>query len=256
MNNPHIHPTAFVDSAARIGTNVSVGPFTVIHKNVVIGDNTIIESHCEIGHPASNRAFSRPLFFGENSFIRSHSVFYEGSHFGKGLVTGHRVTVRENTQAGECLQIGTLSDLQGHCSIGNYVRFHGNVHIGQKAKIGDFVWIFPYVVLTNDPTPPSNTLFGVTVEDYAAISTMSVILPGVTIGEGALVGAHSSVTKDVEPNMVVVGVPAKPVCETSKIRLKDGSNNPAYPWRHHFHRGYAQADIEKWLEEFSKKAAA
>jgi UDP-3-O-[3-hydroxymyristoyl] glucosamine N-acyltransferase len=69
-----------------------------------------------------------------------------------------------------------LSDLQGHCEIGDYVRFHSNVHIGQKSKIGNFVWIFPYVVLTNDPYPPSNNLVGVTVHDFAAIATMSVIL--------------------------------------------------------------------------------
>ena len=55
--------------------------------------------------------------------IRSHSVFYQGSTFGSRLATGHRVTVREKTQAGENLRLGTLCDLQGTCVIGDYVRF-------------------------------------------------------------------------------------------------------------------------------------
>jgi acetyltransferase-like isoleucine patch superfamily enzyme len=160
------------------------------------------------------------------------------------------VTVREKTQAGRNLQIGTLSDLQGHCSIGDFVRLHSNVHIGMHSRIGNFVWIFPYVVLTNDPHPPSEVRQGVVVGDYAAIATMSVILPGVNIGEGALVGAHAAVNRDVEADTVVAGSPAKLVCRTDQVKLKDGSGQPAYPWRRHFTRGYPPEHVAKWLQEF------
>jgi len=243
-----IHPSAVVSPKAKLGKNVSVGPFTIIHDAVEIGDDTSIDSHCEIGYPTPLAA-GRPLVIGEESLIRSHSVFYQGSVFGERLVTGHRVTVRENTKAGKNLQIGTISDIQGHCEIGDYVRFHSNVHIGQHSKIGNYVWIFPYVVLTNDPHPPSSVMMGVTVEDYVAIATMSVLLPGVVIKEGALVGAHSSVSRDVEANTVVAGSPAKFICETRKVKLKDGSNASAYPWRRHFHRGYPTEIVESWKKE-------
>jgi acetyltransferase-like isoleucine patch superfamily enzyme len=192
-----------------------------------------------------------PLIIGESSLIRSHSVFYEGSVFGKKLSTGHRVTVREKTEAGDAFQIGTLSDIQGHCKIGNYVKLHSNVHIGQHSTVGNYVWIFPYVVLTNDPHPPSNVMMGVTIEDFAAIATMSIILPGVTVKSGALVGAHSSVSKTVASDTVVAGSPAKFICETSEIKLKDGSGESAYPWRRHFHRGYPEAAVAAWVAEFA-----
>lgn len=244
-----IHPTALVSSEARLGERVTIGPFTVIHPNVQIGAGTTIGSHCEIGTPTP-RAEGRPLVLGADCTIRSHSIFYEGSTLGDGLVTGHRVTVREGTTAGSHLQIGTLSDIQGSCTIGDYVRFHSNVHIGQLSTIGSYVWIFPYVVLTNDPHPPSNVMRGVTVHDYAAIATMSVILPGVVIGRGALVGAHSSVGRDVAEDTVVAGAPAKPICPTRDLRLKDGSGLPAYPWRRHFHRGYPDEVVQAWLAEF------
>ncbi|MDN3454337.1 MULTISPECIES: N-acetyltransferase [unclassified Psychrobacter] len=243
----NIHPTAIVSDKAIINTNVRIGAYTIIYDNVEIAENTIIEAFCEIGI-ANNFSNGDKLYIGANSHIRSHSIFYEGSVFLESLITGHRVTVREKVQAGKNLQIGTLSDLQGHCEIGDFVRFHSNVHIGQKSKIGNFVWIFPYVVLTNDPHPPSDTLLGVTVEDYAVIATMSVILPGTIISNGCLIGAHSSVKGITEADTIYAGSPAKKICSTSKIQLNDGSGN-AYPWRKHFHRGYPEEIIKLWISE-------
>lgn len=242
-----IHHTAIVSNKAIIHTNVKIGAYTIIYDNVEIAENTVIEAFCEIG-VANHFSNGDILYIGANSHIRSHSIFYEGSVFLESLVTGHRVTVREKVQAGKNLQIGTLSDLQGHCEIGNFVRFHSNVHIGQKSKIGNFVWIFPYVVLTNDPHPPSDTLLGVTVEDYAVIATMSVILPGAIISNGCLIGAHSSVKGITEANMIYAGSPAKKICSTSKIKLNDGSGT-AYPWRKHFHRGYPEEMVKLWMSE-------
>ena len=71
------------------------------------------------------------------------------------------------------LLIGTLGDFQGHATIGDYVRTHSSVFIAHHARIGNFVWIFPHVVLTDDPHPPSEVRRGVVVEDYASIATMS-----------------------------------------------------------------------------------
>lgn len=241
-----IHPTAIVSPKATIAEDVIVGPYSIIHDNVVLGPGTEIQSFCELG-VANGMSGGELLKIGQDSLIRSHSVFYEGSVFGDGLVTGHRVTVREKTLAGKNLQIGTLSDIQGHCQIGDYVRFHSNVHIGQKSEIGNFVWIFPYVVLTNDPHPPSETLIGVKIHDFAVIATMSVVLPGAEIQKGCLVGAHSSIKGTTVPDTVYAGSPAKKICPTSRIKLTDGSR-AAYPWREHFKRGYPEEVIKQWGE--------
>ncbi|KVO00168.1 acetyltransferase [Burkholderia ubonensis] len=245
-----IHQTALVSPYAKIGKNVQIGAFSIVHDDVVVGDDTVIENHCEIGYP-TKLADGRPLIIGENSLIRSHSVFYAGSSFGERLITGHRVTVRELTVAGKNLQIGTLGDIEGHCSIGDYVRTHSNVHVGHGTKIGNFVWVFPYVVFTNDPHPPSEVCIGAEIGDYAAIATMSVVLPGVKVGEHSLVAAHSCVGKDVAPHTVVGGSPAKFLCETCKIKLRDGSNELAYPWPRHFHRGYPADIVDTWRSMFS-----
>lgn len=244
-----IHELAVVSPDARVGVGVTVGPFSVIHSNVEIGDGTSIASHCVIGQP-TQLADGAPLRIGANSTIRSHCVLYEGSTFGDRLETGHHVTIREGVTAGENLRVGTLSDLQGNTTFGDFVRLHSNVHVGMFSNIGSFVWIYPYVVLTNDPHPPSDGPYvGVTVEDFAVVSTLTCVAPGITIGRDAVVGASSMVTKDVQPGEISFGVPARSAGPASRVRLRDGTDRPAYPWRTHFRRGYPDEVTGAWSDE-------
>jgi acetyltransferase-like isoleucine patch superfamily enzyme len=203
-----IHSTAVIAEGAKLDDGVIIGPYTIVHPNVHVGVNTRIESHCEIGYP-SPLAGGNPLVIGAASVIRSHSIFYEGSRFGPGLITGHHVTVRERTLAGRAFQIGTFGDIQGHCRIGHYVRTQSSVTIGQHSRVGNFVWMFPGVLLTNDPNPPSNELEGVTLDDYVVVAVKATLLPGVTIGKGSFVTAHSLVGQSMPDDSLVSGAPAK-----------------------------------------------
>lgn len=240
-----IHPTAIVSPLAKLGENVAVGPFTIIHGNVQVGSDTRIDGYCELGYPTP-LAEGLPLIIGAKSVIRSHSIFYQGSNFGNELVTGHRVTVREKTVAGKGFQIGTLADIQGHCQVGHYVRTQSSVTIGQKSIIGNFVWLFPGVLLTNDPNPPSNDLLGVILEDYVVVAVKSTLLPGVRIGKGSFVTAHSLVGQDMPEDSLVSGSPAKRLCKASAMRLKDDVRVRAYPWTKRFVRGYPSEIVELW----------
>jgi acetyltransferase-like isoleucine patch superfamily enzyme len=240
-----VHPSTQVSPRAALGDDVEIGPFSIIHENVILGDRVKIGAYCELGI-ATPLGDGTPLIIGNDSLIRSHSVFYESSSFGPGLTTGHHVTVREKTIAGAGFQIGTLTEIQGDCRVGDYVRFQSNVFVGKKTTIGNFVWILPYVVLTNDPTPPSEVLLGCTIEDFASIAAAAVVLPGVVVGHHSLVAAQACVTKDVPPHMVVVGGPARIVGNTNTIKLRDGSGRAAYPWTSHFKRGYPASVTENW----------
>lgn len=249
-----VHPTAIIGENVLLGENVSIGANAIVYDNVTIGDNSVVGAQCILGEPnadvySDRGTYENPkLIIGSNSLIRSGTVVYAGSTLGAHFECGHRVTIREQASIGHHVRIGTLSDIQGHCDIGNFVRFHSNVHIGHKSVVKDYVWIFPYVVLTNDPHPPSETLIGVTVEEFAVIATMSVILPGVIVGRDSLVGASSMVRKNVEPETVVAGNPAKCVASIHDVKSKaDGSK--VYPWRETFDRGMPWQGIgyEKWL---------
>lgn len=224
-----------------IEDNVYIDYETIIRDNVYIKEGTFIGARCILNEYLvdfinERKNNNHKLVIGRNSVIRSETIIYGDNYIGDNFQTGHRVTIRENSKIGNHVRVGTLSDIQGYCEIGDYVNLHSNVHIGQKSVIKDYVWIFPYVVLTNDPNPPSETLLGVIIEDFAIVATGTVILPGIHIGKDALIGAGSVVTKDVNKEMVVVGNPARPKCNVQEIKNKKTGEN-VYPWRNTFSRG-------------------
>lgn len=224
--------------------NVHIHPTALVYPNVVLHDNVFIGPYCIIGEPIGDyykdpehHEFKKTEI-GANSVIRSHSVIYEDVQIGENFNTGHHVTIREESHIGKNCSVGTLSDIQGKVQIGDFVRMHSNVHIGQLTKIGNYVWIFPYVVTTNDMYPPMDKLEGCTIEDYALVTTGTIILPGKTIGMNSLVAAASLVSKDVPEESVVRGVPAK---VTGNVRdIRDDEGNPVYPWKQYLKefRGY------------------
>lgn len=250
FNNRNI----YISKNAIIGNNVKIGDNTTIYDNVMIGDNSIICNDCVIGEPTSDyyknidQYKNRETVIGDGSFFRSHNIIYSGSTFGKNFSTGHRVTVRENSKFGEGCRLGTLCDIQGYVTFGNYCWLHSNVHIGQNSTIGNFVFIYPYVVFTNDPHPPSNICIGPMVGDYTQIAVFSVLLPGIQIGKHCLIGAGSILGKSIGDYQLVVGNPAKPIKDVRELKSKD-TNKSHYPWPYNFDRGMPWQGInyDEWL---------
>lgn len=245
-NNYHVSPSA------DIAESVKIGDHTIIYPNVIVEPGCIIANHCVIGEPLNSYYYDEnyenpPTIIRRNSLIRSHTIIYAGSEFGEELQTGHRVTIRENTIAGRNCLFGTNTDIQGNCKIGNYCKFHSFVNIGQKSNISDFVFIYPFVVLTNDPTPPSNHLLGVDIGSFTQISASSTILPGKKIGSHSLVGAGSMVGIDIPDFTFATGNPAKLVGDLRRMPFfSDGHRH--YPWPNNFTRGmpWEGSSYEEW----------
>ena len=279
MSNPNTGKNVIIGENVAFGENVSVGHNCIIEDGVTIGSNCFIDSNCVIRSGVilgdnsnigcncilgeywfdfyrDHQPHIHPLIIGENALIRSGSIVYAGSRIGKNFQTGHQVTIREKADIGDNVSVGTLSDIQGNCRLGNYVRLHSNVHIGQLSVIDDFVWIFPYVVLTNDPTPPSENFVGVHVHSFAIVATGTIVMPGLEIGQDALIGAGAIVTKSVEPYAVAVGNPAKVISDVRKVKNKI-TGEPVYPWRDHFsnYMPWAELGFDKWYAslDFSEK---
>lgn len=249
----------YISPSAQLGVNVKIGDNTTIYDNVVIGDNSIIANDCVIGEPTNDyyddiSCYANPgTRLGENCLLRSHAVIYASSTFGDGFSCGHRVTIRENSIFGANCRVGSLSDIQGYSSFGDHCWLHSNVHIGQGSSIGNFVFVYPYVVFTNDPTPPSNIRNGPTVGDYSQISVFSVLLPGVLVGRHCLVGAGSIVGRDVDDYQLVIGSPAKVVKRVTEIASRE-TGEPHYPWPARFDRGmpWEGQRFEDWIRAQDK----
>lgn len=246
--NVHISPKA------RLGKNVRIGDNTVIYDNVEIGDNTVICNDSVIGEPLAayydDPAYENPTtIIGADSLIRSHSIIYADCIIGPAFSSGHRVTIRGNSRIGDHSSIGTLSDIQGDVTIGRYCRLHSNVHIAQSCTIGDFVFLYPFSVMTNDPHPPSVDISGGHIGNYSQIGAHAVVLPGVRVGENCLIGANSVVNKHVPDYSLALGDPIKIAMDIRKYVVM-GKGHP-YPWPYRYDRKMPWEGIafDTWLKQ-------
>ena len=201
----------------------------LIHPNVKMGQGSTVGMSSIIGEPPRGKTSgSMPTQIGKGSTIRSHSVIYAGCRIGDGLETGHGVLIRENNRIGNDVSIGSHTVIERDCTIGNSVRLHSNVFVPEFTTIKDGAWIGPNVVMTNAQFPNSpktkQHLRGPVVEEGAKVGANSTLLPGVTIGRDALVGAGSVVTEDVKPGAVVVGNPARKIKDVRDLRYSDGES--------------------------------
>lgn len=167
-----------------------------------------------IGQPSRTPDGERArTIIGDAARIGSHTIIYEGNRIGRGLTTGHHVLIREDNEIGEDVSIGSGSVVEHHVRIGRRVRLHSNVFVPEFSVLDDECWLGPNVVLTNAKYPQSpgvkSTLRGPIIGRGAKIGANATILPGVRIGQDALVGAGAVVTHDVESYAVVAGNPAR-----------------------------------------------
>ena len=238
-----------ISNKAQIGKNVNLGYCVKILDNVIIEDDVTIGDYCLIGF--SNNTNSKKLVIKKGTKINSHSIIYENSSIGENSLIGHRVLVREKTTIENNVQIGSYSDIEGFCKISSYAKLHSNVHIGQHSLVMSYVWLFPYVILTNDPIPPSNIRNGIVIEPFAIVCTRSTILPGKKIGFGSFVGANSLVNTDLKAETIGSGNPFKTRGNINKIKIPNTKKN-AYPWITRFQKDYPK-NIEEIFFDLRKK---
>ena len=186
----------------------------IIYPNVKLGKNCIIEDFVIIGAPPKDyQAGEIETIIGDNAIIRSHTVIYAGNRIGNNFQTGNKANIREFNEIGNNVSIGTLSVVEHHVKIGNSVRIHTQVFIPEFTILEDECWLGPNVVITNAKYPKSpnvkKELKGAYIKKQAIIGANSTLLPGITIGEHAFIGAGSVVIRDVPDKCVVAGNPAK-----------------------------------------------
>lgn len=142
------------------------------------------------------------------------------SKIGKNVKIWHYTYVGDNSIIGDNVMIGSLVHIDYNVKIGDNTRIEGSVYIPPLTIIGKNVFIGPGATFTNDPYPMSPKMIGTIVKDGAIIAARSVIKPGIVIGKNAVVGMGSIVTKDVPPDTVVIGHPARIAYSRKEYDLK------------------------------------
>jgi acetyltransferase-like isoleucine patch superfamily enzyme len=136
----------------------------------------------------------------------------QSSKIGVGTKIWQYVVILKNAEIGENCNICSHCFIENDVVIGNRVTVKCGVQIWDGLRIEDDVFIGPNATFTNDLYPRSKqdfSLLQTTVKKGATVGANATILAGITIGENAMVGAGAVVTRDVPPNVLVVGNPAR-----------------------------------------------
>ena len=137
---------------------------------------------------------------------------------------------------GDGTRIGAFVEIQRNSVIGQRCKISSHSFICEGVEIADEIFIGHGVMFTNDSFPRATTVEGrvqtetdwkllpTRVRCRASIGSNATILPGITIGEGAMIGAGAVVTRDVPDHAIVVGIPARIVgdARTTEARIAEG----------------------------------
>lgn len=235
MSTHVIHPTANVGAGTtlgefcvvgpnvRIGTNCRIGHGVVIHADTVVGNDVRIDDQAVLGKlpmKAANSATTKeqelpPLEVGDVSIVGTGVVLYRGARIDGKVLMADLCTIRENVTIGRGTIVGRGVTVENFCTVGRYCKLESECYITAYSTLEDRVFIAPGVVTSNDnfvgrTAERFKHFKGVTVKKGARVGAGTVTLPGVTIGEDALVAAGSVVTRDVPARTIALGTPAKP----------------------------------------------
>lgn len=182
-----IHPTAIISSKAKIGNDVTIGPYAIVGDDVTIGDGTVIGPHtviepyveigpeCRIFQFASVGAVPQSLKFnGEETWTK----------IGRRCIIREFVTINRGTADG-----GGITQIGDECLLMAYVHIAHDCFVGQK------------VVMANNATLAGH----ITIGDHATVGGLTAIHQFVRVGDYAFIGGKSVIVKDIPPFVLASG---------------------------------------------------
>ncbi|MCD4780777.1 MAG: acyl-ACP--UDP-N-acetylglucosamine O-acyltransferase [Candidatus Omnitrophica bacterium] len=191
MENVNIHKTAIIYSGAKLSPGVSVGPYSVVEKDVTIGDNVRVGSHCVI---------TGQTRIGRNCKIYSSAVVGSAPQDKKYSADDNVfLNIGENNIIREFVTINPgTAEGGGKTVIGNDNLFMAYSHVAHDCVVGN------NCIMANAATLGGH----VTIEDNAMIGGFSAVHQFCRVGRLAIIGGCSKVVQDVPPFSMCDGHPA------------------------------------------------
>lgn len=176
-----IHPSAIVETGARLGEGVSIGPFCYVGKDVVLGDGVTLKSHVVVDGQTT---------IGADTVVFSFAVLGEIPQDKKfnGEATRLEIGARNRIREHVTMNTGTEGG-GGVTKIGDDGLFMAGCHVAHDVHIGN------NVILVNNCAVAGHCV----IEDNVIVGGLSGIHQFVRLGEGAIIGAVTMVTNDVIP---------------------------------------------------------
>lgn len=198
---------SFVDpNSAYISRRSKIGRDTVIYPNVTVEGKSVIGEGCVIRQGARivNSTIGNGVEIRDNCFITDSTV-------GDKCTVGPMAHLRGHAVMAEGSKVGNFVELKktklGGNSKASHLTYLGDATIGENTNIGAGT-----ITCNYDGKNKHETYIG----DNVKIGSDTMLVAPIKVGDGAATGAGSVVTKDVEPNSLVVGIPAKPKPEADK----------------------------------------
>jgi UDP-N-acetylglucosamine acyltransferase len=163
MNDTQIHPTAIVDSGARLGAGVEIGPFSIIGLKAKIGERTIMQSHVVIegdvtigsgnfvghgviiGAPPQDVSFSperkTKVEIGDDNIIRDYCTIHRGSAEGSATKIGDKNFLMAGVHIGHNCLIGNNVIIANNCLLAGYVHVDDGAFLGGGSTFHQFMHI-------------------------------------------------------------------------------------------------------------------
>ena len=211
--------------SARIAETAVVYPGTVLGEDVVIGDHAVVGKAPTLGPRSTARDEALPpRGVGDGAAILAGAVVFAGSRLGRRVIVGDQACVRERCDLGEGVVVGRGSVVENDTTVGARTRIQANAYVTAYSTVEDDVFIAPCVVTTNDnlmgrTEERHERRKGPTIRRGARVGGGAVLLPGIEVGEEAVVGAGAVVLEDVPARAVVVGNPARQIRDVPENEL-------------------------------------
>ncbi len=201
-----IHPTAIVHPKATIGEGAEIGPFCVVGEHVTIGARTKLLAHVVVNGFTTIGDDSRI-----HPFCSIGAPSQDRKYHGEVAYT----TIGSRTEIREYVSVHRATGKSEITSVGDDTLLLAYVHIAHNCRIGNHVTMSSTAQLAGH----------VIVEDHVTIGGQTGVHQFVRIGEFAMVGGISKITRDVPPYFLVEGNPATPY-GLNKVGLRRAEFTP------------------------------
>jgi UDP-N-acetylglucosamine acyltransferase len=184
---PAIHPTAIIEPGARLGNDVTIGPYSCIGADVELGDGVSIMAHVVVGGRTTIGPRTRIYPFASIG-LPPQDLKYHGE--ASALRIGAENTIREHVTMNPGTEGGGMTT-----SVGDRCLFMVGAHVAHDCKVGNSV------IMANNATLAGHVEIG----DHAVLGGLSAVHQFVRIGQHAMIGGMSGVEHDVIPYGSVMG---------------------------------------------------
>lgn len=209
-----------IEDGVKIGAGCRIGHRVILHAGGHVGDNCVIRDGAILGRTPQAGAISTvaidgdqpPVRLGNRCQVGANAVLYAGAVFGDDVMIGDLASVREGSTVGARSIVGRNVMIEYGCQIGERVKIQTGCYITGETTIEEGAFLGPTVSMANDKFMDRIALpemRGPYIGRGARVGANATLLPGIRLGDDCAIGAGAVVTKDVAPNTIVTGLPAR-----------------------------------------------